>query len=71
MPPSDAKVRAKYIRDFQLKGGTYEEAAANWNEAGDVVDGMRDFQGRLPKEVSKEDISDAISDWRAIKEAGL
>ena len=71
MPAREARARLKFIRDFQLDGGTYEHAVKQWNEEGEVLETFKDAQGRLPEHVSDGEIRDAVADWEAIRDTGL
>ncbi len=71
MPAGEVRSRLKFIRDFQLDGGTYEDAVKQWNEEGEVLETFKDDQGRFPEHVSYGEIRDAVADWKAIRDAGL
>ena len=63
--------RARYIREAQLHGLTYDEAAERWRTSVEITDTFRHDGIRTSAELSEVDIKDAIEDYRAIRRAGL
>ena len=62
---NNAHSRLVYIRKLQLEGRTYEEAAALWREAQDIVATVGDLD---VIDVSEQEIKEIIKDWRQISE---
>lgn len=63
--------RLEFIRDIQLKGGTYAQAVEMWNAADEIADSFERDGINVVADLSEGDIRDAVADWRAIKELGL
>ena len=68
---NEATTRARFIRDYQLKGGAYAEAVEIWNAADEIADifahnGIR-TEGYLPQ----GEIEDTIADWKTLRRLGL
>ena len=68
---NDAKCRRRFIREHQLKGGTYAQAVEIWNAADEIADTFEHDGVRTDAEISLGEIQDAIADWHAVRKAGL
>lgn len=66
-----ARTRARFIREHQLKGGTYAQAVEIWNAADEIADTFEHDGVRVDADLSDGDIRDAIADWHAVRKAGL
>lgn len=65
-----SRERADFIRDHQLRGGTYLGALEIWQASVEIADAFG-HEELLSGEISEGEIRDAISDWYAIRRAGL
>ena len=71
MAKNDASRRARYIRDAQLHGLSYAEAAERWRASEEIADTFLHDGVRTESEISEAEIRDAIDDYQAIRELGL
>ena len=65
------KNRATFMRDEQLAGLTYAEAAEKWRTIEEIADTFEHDGVRTADEVSELDIRDAIDDYQAMRRLGL
>ena len=69
--PDETKERRHFIRDYQLRGGTYERAVEIWNASQEIADSFRADGVTSVDQLSEGEIADALAVWRAVRETGL
>ena len=68
--PNEAHTRARFIRDHQLRGGTFAEAVNIWNGSAEIADTFI-IEGVQADDLSIGEIRDAVTDWRMLRALGL
>ena len=71
MAKNDASRRSRYIRDAQLHGLTYAEAAERWRVSEEIADTFLHDGVRTEADLSEAEIRDAIEDYQAIRMSNL
>ena len=66
----EMKARQKFIRNHQLKGGSYEHAVEIWNEASEISEVFTN-EGKTRADLSEGDLRDAVADWKAVRTLGF
>ena len=68
---NDLRERARFIREHQLKGGTYAAAVEDWNGSYEIAEMFARDGAHTPSALSNGEITDAVADWRAVRRLGL
>ena len=65
------QTRQRFIREYQLKGGTYTEACEIWQASEEIADTFSNDGINVEEDLSEGDIKDAIADWKLLRRMGL
>lgn len=65
---NDTRARARFFRDHQLAGGTYESALEIWNAAEEIAEGYANDGLRTADQISDGEIREDVATWRRLQE---